>query len=300
MADKEEQDTNPQETVIEEAVEQEQAPTAAEDHSTAEQEASNEDMSWLEDMLDEPSSADTEVKDTSPEPTAEQVVEESTPTQEAPKAPVESKEAVEETPTPEQASQGEEQPAEAQKTEEELRQEFAARREEALSVIAQQYALSDDEADGILSDPKVYVPKLAAKLHVDVYEAAMRAVYAQIPSLIDSVVSQRQNQQSIVDKFFEGDNAVLKDHMQDVLQVAKTHRQMNPTMPADQFMEEVSTYVKMMKGLMPQQGRQQKPPAPQRPYRPAAAGSVSNPPSVDRADNEYTALAREFIETEEL
>jgi hypothetical protein len=226
---------------------------------------------------------------------------------------------VPETPEPTKADQTPEQPAvqkdpladvldappQVQQQEQAPAEPFdvAAWKTQMSEALSKSYELSDDDVVLLASEPEKVFPKLAAKLHVEVLEAAVNGIMSQVPG----VVARELDRQRMV---IQSKNAFfsrwpqLAAHEQAVQKVATMYRQMNPTTPMEQAIEEIGLQASVMLRLPVEglPGTQVQNPAPVTPGIPPAPAqqAAARTAAPQKTSNAFSQLADEFIQDEEI
>ncbi len=175
-------------------------------------------------------------------------------------------------------------------------EESAAKRQQLVGNLAKEvYKLSDEDVELAISEPDKVLPQLAAKVHVEVLDAAVQGIMAHLPELVRGVISQTSAEREREGAFFDRWPS-LKEHKTKVAQVANIFRQSNPGATLDQAIEEVGTLVSvMMKVPMegveaPKSADVAAPPPP-----PAMPGASTITPRRSTQKNAFETLADEFL-----
>ena len=70
--------------------------------------------------------------------------------------------------------------------------EYQAWRDGKVKELEGMYAIDEDSAAALLTEPEVVLPKLAAKVHMEVLENAMRAMQAMVPVMMQQVTQHTE------------------------------------------------------------------------------------------------------------
>lgn len=100
------------------------------------------------------------------------------------------------------------------------------------------YALSPEEGEQMLSKPEDVLPKMAARLHMDVYEAVLGEMQQHLPRIMTGLIEAHERVKENENKFF-GQWPKLRPHYGQVFKFMQSYRQLNPSMPADEFAQQV-------------------------------------------------------------
>lgn len=175
-------------------------------------------------------------------------------------------------------------------------------RETQVAGLEKFYTFDDETSAQLLSEPEVVLPKLAAKLHMEVVEHVMRSVATAMPRWIEGV-QQSQMIETTAENAFYGANPDLKDpaYRNVVLQMGMAYRQMNPSAPAEEAVKVIGNMVRSVMGLTspaPLSADNVTPAAPQAAsagvFIPARGGGGGAVP-VQTSNNPWASLAEEFL-----
>lgn len=153
------------------------------------------------------------------------------------------------------------------------------------ALATQSYQLTEDELNGLQEDPGKTVPKLLARAHVNAVQGVLRHVAQQLPGMLSGMLQVREMNRQREDVFWGKWPQLDKTkHAQQVVQVARVFRQLNPSADMDTFVQHVGAQVMLMNGLhraaAPVQPQATVPRA--TPFVPAGAGhgGVPNPAAM--------------------
>lgn len=181
------------------------------------------------------------------------------------------------------------------------------KKKELAEQISKGYQLSPEDEENWVSEPNKVLPKIAAQLYVDVYEAVTvmvtRNLAQQLPSLMQGQMSQQRNAEEGIKAFVEEWPGLNKPEYAEVLtRVAQNYPRLNPKATRDQAVKEIGTMVAGLLGVPPETLRKGynpvQPPAapvpvqqPSRPFVPAGVGGPAAAPSAPGPSNIFTELA---------
>jgi hypothetical protein len=171
------------------------------------------------------------------------------------------------------------------------------------------YALDPDEGELMLSKPEDVLPKMAARLHMDVYEAVLGEMQQHLPRIMTGLLEAHGRVKENEDKFF-GQWPKLRPHYGQVFKFMQSYRQLNPAMPADEFAQQVG--LAMMAALkIPFEPTTPAPPKPNGPQElsrevvqpglggftpaPSAGYAPTSPLAPAVSKNEFSILAEEIL-----
>jgi hypothetical protein len=163
-------------------------------------------------------------------------------------------------------------------------QDLGQMRENLVAEIASKYAMPEEVKEKFLMNPEQVLPTMAARLYVDVYEAVLQTVQAQIPSFMNVREQQVRMSQQAESSFFQRWPA-LKDpkYANDIVAMGRAYRQQNPQASFEQAVEAVGAMVSVAKGVplpsqaQPSQSPQIRPPVPVGPGASRASVPMSQP-----------------------
>lgn len=141
------------------------------------------------------------------------------------------------------------------------------------------YAISDEDADAILSDPKTAVPRLMANAHAIMMQTAYNMIQQFVPQIIEAQKAQSTTRQTLIEKFStKWPDLAGEDTKQAVIAAIGTVRQLNPNIDVDTLIAKVGPVAYSILGKTPAPAKQTppaaKPPRP-RPHTPARSRETS-------------------------
>lgn len=102
------------------------------------------------------------------------------------------------------------------------------------------YAISDDDAEAIMSDPGTVIPKLMTNMHIKIMSTAANMMQSMLPQLVEQAISRNNATESLEKKFTSRwPDLNKKTDLQAVYQAVQTVRALNPTIAVDDLIEEV-------------------------------------------------------------
>lgn len=236
---------------------------------------------------EEPAGAEPEPEEKQPEPD----LAASQPEQAQPKAAVE----------PEQETP----PAEAEPVQQEAPtqtpEQLAEMRMAAEEQLTTYFALSDEDAEKLIERPQEVLPKLAAKVYLDVYDAVMKGVQTVLPQMVVGLQRQKEVESRAESAFYDKWKGLNTQQGRELVnRLGMMYRQLNPRANLDQFIQDVGLQASIqlrlpIEGYTTQSAPSQVPSA--IPVQPAS--TTSHPrvaPASDR--NPFSVLADEFLEEE--
>lgn len=181
--------------------------------------------------------------------------------------------------------------------------DFATLRSQQVDRLAQAYALSPEDARLMAIEPEKVMPKMAARLHVDVFEATFNALVAALPRLMESHSQARTAREEAKNEFFTEFPALKDPQYQTAVETAVSmFRQMNPSATRAQAIAAAGVQVslahqiplpaKFMQGYTAMQAV---PPVPAAPFAPVGPGASGVPPAGG-VPNYFAKIAEEDVE----
>lgn len=177
-------------------------------------------------------------------------------------------------PQPGEAAQPQEQPL----TPANIEAAYAKYREQILPQLEKQYALSPEQAEALSENPGVEVPKLLAQMHYNVQVAAFTGIMSQLPTIVQSLLTQNNAIQEAEGKLYSRFPA-LRDpkHAKALDSVLKVYRTANPNATTQEMIEKGGMMAMLSLGLP-----LDTPQAPTPPAAPGMPGSPAAPPQAAR------------------
>lgn len=176
-------------------------------------------------------------------------------------------------------------------------EEYSSWRANRMSQLEQVYALDQEAADAMLTDPETVLPKLAAKVHMEVLENSMRAMQAMVPVMMQQV-QYHTEREGKAKNLFTSVNPDLADPRYEpaIMELGTVYRNVNKTAPPEVAAQAIGNLVRAALGIAapgvaapkPQQMVQ---PA-VAPFSPARGAGGGNVPV--RSSNPFEALAAEM------
>lgn len=183
-------------------------------------------------------------------------------------------------------------------------EEQAEIRAKAEEQLVEYFALDEDDAELVQTNPQEVLPKLAAKLYLDLYESTVNAVSAALPRMIEGVQQQRQAMQAGEQAFYGKWKALdTKEGRETVQRFGAAYRQVYPNATLEQFINDVGVQA-MIALKLPIEGyaeppATEPPPATQVPPAPAAATNTPARRQSSASQNPFAQLAEEILDEEE-
>jgi hypothetical protein len=182
--------------------------------------------------------------------------------------------------------------------------DFQQLRANEMTRLATAYALSEDDARSMAIEPEKVLPMMAAKVHLDVFEAVMHGITSLLPQFLEAQTQQRTASESAKTEFFSEFPGLKDDKFQQEIKAALlTYRQFNPSATRAQAIAAAGVQVSLMHGVvLPEKyfkglaGTTAPAPVetPRANFTPASPGGSTTPASPDPA-NYYTRIAQEEI-----
>ena len=163
------------------------------------------------------------------------------------------------------------------------------------------YAINDADAQALLTEPETVLPRMAARMHMEVMESTMRALQSVLPQAIQGY-TQHEQANTQAKQFFSGVNPDLANPAYEpyILQFGEVYRKVNPSAGPEEAARAIGSLVRSALGIAaPQQGvtpppamqvSQQPAPVPFTPARGSGTGSA--PPAQA---NPFIQLANDFL-----
>jgi hypothetical protein len=171
-----------------------------------------------------------------------------------------------------------------------------------ISDLEKYYTFSEDESAALLTEPELVLPKLAARVHMEVLENSMRAMQAMVPVMMEQV-QQHKQVEGQAKTLFSSINPDLADPRLEpvIMQLGMTYRQMNRTAGPEEASRAIGNLVRAALNMQPpqvQQNLQSASPAPAPvPFAPVRGGGGGNRPIT--SGNQFEQLASEFLMDED-
>jgi len=178
--------------------------------------------------------------------------------------------------------------------------EYATWRSTKMTQLEAEYALDEASAQALLTEPELVLPKLAAKVHMEVLEHSMQAMQAMMPVMMQQL-QKHTEVESRARNLFTSINPDLADPRYEtaIMQFGQVYRKVNPTAPADEASRAIGNLVRAALGVAAPQSQVGSPPpavvqAPVQPFTPARGAGGGSAPSFP--SNPFELLASEFLQ----
>lgn len=132
-------------------------------------------------------------------------------------------------------------------------------REQVLQELSRRYVIPQEVAQRLTAAPGEVLPQFAAKLYLDVFDAVMGAMSAQLPQMVGQVQAARQAEEQFFNEFPE-----LRDprYRQSIIQAANAVKASGEKLSPEQVRERVGRMVMVAHGLQGRSARSVRPPVP--------------------------------------
>ena len=172
---------------------------------------------------------------------------------------------------------------------------YTAWRDKRISELSGLYALNESDAQALLTEPEVVLPKLVAKAHMEVLEASMRAMQAMMPVMMQQV-TQHTERNTQAKGLFTQINPDLADPAYEpaILELGSYYRSKNQQASPEEASRAIGALVRAAFGLTRQEQVTVTPPPAQpvvTPFVPARGGGGMSRPAPS---NPFEQLSQEF------
>lgn len=156
--------------------------------------------------------------------------------------------------------------------------DYAAwRSQREADLAAQTYSITDEDASKLLTEPETVLPRMAARMHMEVMESTVRVMQTMLPRLMQSVQQTEQREIS-AKSLFQTANPDLADPRLEpaIMEMGQVYRRLNPAASPEQAAQAIGNLVRASLGIaMPAQAAPapaSAPAAPVVPFVPARGG----------------------------
>jgi len=180
-------------------------------------------------------------------------------------------------------------------------QAWRAGREEVLAT--QLYAINDDDAAALLTEPEKILPRMAARMHMEVLEHAMQAIQASMPMILADHTQATQRETS-ARSLFSSVNPDLNDPRLEpaIIQLGTVYRKMNSQASPEEAARAIGALVRASLNMPAPVAGGGVPPAAVVPTTPAAPvpftparGSGSGASRPAGSENFFEQMAEDFL-----
>lgn len=200
------------------------------------------DDAWLDEIFGDTGEAPKAEAGDQPVEVSDEVVEETDPQEEveAPVSEVDVKPVVEQ-PKVEQKPTKTEEPVVTEPSEEDVKRQQEAFQQQVDAYrgeLQKQYAISDEDADAILTDPKVVLPKLMANMHLAMLQQVGQLMQQMTPSLVQQQVHTVNTTQERLKAFSaKYPDLVTPENQEITVQAVRLVKQLHPKASFEELMD---------------------------------------------------------------
>lgn len=150
--------------------------------------------------------------------------------------------------------------------------------------LEQYYALQEDDAVALATEPEKVLPKLAARLHLEVMQNVQQQIASQMPQMVQTVQASSQREEQAKGEFFTV-WPDLRGHEPQIIQAGMLYRQMNPMASPQQAIDGIGRIVTAALGkqTVSPQPSQAAPAARAPAFRPASGAGGSAPAAKQKS-----------------
>lgn len=189
-----------------------------------------------------------------------------------------------------------------QKTAEEVKAAQEKARKDYFDKITAEYSLSEEDANAVVTDPEKVLPRVLAKVHMDVMDRMTAWVQTSLPYMLQSHSQQEAARQAHTKAFFDAWPELNKqEYGATVARTLTAYRQANPDAKAEDVIREggvmalINLRLPMPERIMKSHNVNEAEPAKPAGFTPAPTGSGAALPPKKPSDNAFTVLAEEDI-----
>ena len=159
------------------------------------------------------------------------------------------------------------------------------------------YALDEENARLVLTEPEKVFPKLAASLHMNVVDSVISAVFARLPEAVKSIQSREIASKSNEDAFYsEWPELKDKKYEQAVWQTVAAYRSLNPNASREDLIKAAGLQAMIQLRLpLPQRLFAQQQQVVQTSHTPVDGTAASAPRPPAGPKNPFEVMSEEFL-----
>jgi hypothetical protein len=179
-----------------------------------------------------------------------------------------------------------------------LHSQIEQRKGEIVGAVASQtYQLTQQELEGIQTEPEKVLPTLMARVHLNAVQGVLRHVAQQLPTAVGAMIQAHENHRRLEDKFYGAWPQLDRTaHDGTVRQMAAMYRAMNPNASLEDMIQtvgaQVVTALRLPLQAAPTQPVHRQPVAQPRPQPYVPAGpALSSTPAPARVPGEWERMA---------
>jgi hypothetical protein len=192
-----------------------------------------------------------------------------------------------------------EQPLVTPAEEPEPTKSYDALRAEALVTLEKDFAISEDDAQTLVTEPEKVLPRLAASIYMAAYENATKSIMAAMPKLISQTITHQSAAATATNDFYGKWDKLDRNnskHADTVNRIGLVYRQVNPNASQEQFTAEVGAQALLALGIPFTEIIDAPPIETPRAFVPAAPAGAAPTPPPPKSLSAFESLAEEFID----
>lgn len=174
----------------------------------------------------------------------------------------------------------------------------AVQRQQYLTQLQTDYAISDEDAQMMLTEPEKVLPKIAAQLHVNVVDSVIAAVMNNLPRAINAIQAQAQVSSESENEFFKAWPQLKKaEYQTTVYDAVAAYRALRPQAPRDEVMRAagLQAMIALRLPIPPELLTQAPVASAPASFTPAAPGAGAAPQAPSGEGNPFVQLSQEFL-----
>ena len=161
------------------------------------------------------------------------------------------------------------------------------------------FAFSEEDAEKLRDAPDEVIPKLAAKLYLDIYQTVTNGMYKVMPQVVTAVTEQKQAREALTKSFYgKWPDLNKPEYAKVIATVSATYANLKPQATTEEVLQEVGEMAMAALKLGVTPSVEIPPVETPPPFTPATPGGGATPPPATppQADNVFTQISEEFLE----
>lgn len=177
-------------------------------------------------------------------------------------------------------------------TQDQYKQRLTEARNNLISHFEQAYTIPAEEATLLATEPEKVLPKMAARMLVDTYEAVIGEVKRQLPGMMQQFTQAQQTNTEAANQFFKEWPDLNKPELHEtVVRAAMAYRHMNPKATPEDMRRDVGRMVTaVVNGIASPSAPVAPVSAPAQPHVPVGTTAAGAPQPRPVEKNFYTSL----------
>lgn len=179
--------------------------------------------------------------------------------------------------------------------------EAAEAREVAREQLEKTFAISDEDATLVMSQPEKVLPRLMSNAAIMMFDMVQQNIQAELPKLVTQINQHQSGEAEAREAFFGVHPSLksVKDIDSKIIEAAGVVRKLQPNLKTDQMIQRTGDVIKSMLDIKEAKApseKKPKAPKPLKPHTPGNVSSIRNPPAETAKPSADQELINDLID----